>query len=801
MPDLPDGIDITNADNKMPDFPELIGVLMREDLIIFPLMIAQLQIREAATTRLIDEALSTHRMIGVLSSPTPEGDEPVFPQLPRIGSAAVIHKMLKLPDGTVNILIQGISRINFLEFTQTTPHIIARVERLESETDESVETQALAHNVADLFQRLIGLVPHFPDEWKGVVQSMSRNADHLADFVASNMNTTNESRQKLLETLSVKDRLSDLTMLLNNELQVVELSNKIQGQVQSEMSKNQREFFLRKQMDTIRQELGEDDEQAVEINELRKRLDEANLPQQAKEAAERELDRLRRMPPAAAEHTVARTYLDWLLSFPWSVSTQDNLDIHAARKILEADHYGLAKIKDRILEYLAVRKLKADMKGPIICFVGPPGVGKTSLGQSIAHALGRKFVRLSLGGIRDEAEIRGHRRTYIGALPGRIVQGLRRAGSNNPVFMLDEVDKIGQDFRGDPSSALLEVLDPEQNAAFSDHYLEVDVDLSKVMFVTTANQLSPIPPPLRDRMEILELPGYTEEEKVQIAKRHLIPRQRDAHGLTAEQIPFNLPAFRTIISGYTREAGVRNLEREMAHICRKVARKIAEGEGGPFPIGPKEVSAYLGTARFDAETAERMLDIGVVTGLAATTVGGDIIFVEATKMSGSGKLILTGQLGDVMRESAQAALSYIQSQQKKYHLEKVDFSKTDIHIHVPAGATPKEGPSAGVTLITALVSLLTERRTHSDVAMTGEITLRGKVMPIGGVKEKTLAAQRAGIRTVILPSRNKRDLEDIPETVRNKVTFVFADHVDDVLKVALEPAKKGKAAEKAEKDA
>lgn len=794
MPDSQDTIPFHTPDSQAPEFPETLGVLMREDLLIFPLMIAQLQIREASTTRLIDEALSTHRIIGVLAAPAPEGDRPALPELPRIGSAVVIHKMLKLPDGTVSILVQGVARVRFTEFLQTKPYVLARGTRLESETDDSVETQALARNVTELFQRLIGLVPQLPDEWKAVVQTMSRNPDHLSDFVAANINITNENRQKLLETLVVRERLSHLSTLLNNELEVVELSNKIQGQVQSEMSKNQREFFLRKQLETIRQELGEEDEQTAEINELQKKLEEANLPQQAKEAAAREIDRLRRMPPAAAEYTVARTYLDWLINIPWSVSTEDNLDIRRAKKILEADHYGLAKIKDRILEYLAVRKLKADMKGPIICFVGPPGVGKTSLGQSIAHALGRKFVRLSLGGIHDEAEIRGHRRTYIGALPGRIVQGLRRAGSNNPVFMLDEVDKIGQDFRGDPSSALLEVLDPEQNSAFSDHYLEVDVDLSKVMFITTANQLAPIPPPLRDRMEVLELPGYTEEEKVQIAKRHLLPRQREAHGLTAEQISFNDAAVRAIIGSYTREAGVRNLEREIANICRKVARKIAEGEKPPFAVGKKEVEEYLGPARFDSETAERMLDVGVVTGLAATTVGGDIIFVEATKMPGTGKLILTGQLGDVMRESAQAALSYVQSQQKKYHIEDVDFSKTDIHIHVPAGATPKEGPSAGVTLVTALVSLLTGRRARGDVAMTGEITLRGKVMPIGGVKEKTLAAQRAGIHTVILPARNKRDLEDIPKTVRKKVTFVFAEQIDEVLKVALEPEKRAKKA-------
>lgn len=783
----PESRDASSRPEEQQHLPGRLGVVARDDLVLFPLMVAQLQIRESYVSHLIDEALSTHRFIGFVCQHGPEGNTPPTLTLPFVGAAAVVHKMLKLPDGTVNILVQGVSRMEFTELVQDVPYPIAQARRMESEADDTVETKALTRTIVQLFQRLITIVPQLPDEWKAVVQTMSNKPDHLTDLIASNLNITIEQKQHLLETLSVRERLKSLMMMLNSELQVVELSNKIQGQVQSEMNKSQREYYLRKQLETIRQELGEEDEQTVEIKELKKRLEEAKLPEQAREAAEHELDRLRKMPPAAAEYTVARTYIDWLVSLPWTLSSQDSLDIEAARKVLDADHYGLTKVKDRILEYLAVRKLKADMKGPILCFVGPPGVGKTSLGQSIAHALGRKFFRMSLGGIRDEAEIRGHRRTYVGALPGRVIQGLRRAGTNNPVFMLDEVDKIGLDFRGDPASALLEVLDPEQNSTFSDHYLEVNFDLSKVMFITTANQLAPIPPPLRDRMEVLELPGYTEEEKLQIARRHLVPRQREAHGLTEATISFSDSALRQIIGGYTREAGVRNLEREIANICRKVARTIAEGNGGLYRIGVREVRKHLGPVRFEAEVAETMTDVGIVIGLAATAVGGDIIFVEAARMPGKGGLTLTGQLGDVMRESAQAALSYVRSQAERYGIPSKVFQDSDIHVHVPAGATPKEGPSAGVTIVTALVSLLTGRKARSDVAMTGEINLRGKVMPIGGVKEKTLAAQRAGIAMVVLPSRNRRDLEDVPETIRKKIRFVFADRIEDVLKVALEP--------------
>ncbi len=775
------------------EIPETLGLIVRHDLIMFPLMIDQLQVTEDSAKALIDAALAGDRLVGVIGVPRSKEESVEDVEFPRVATAAMIHKMLKLPDGTVTILLQGVARVRLTELIQSEPYPSARVERLDSELDDSIETKALARNVSSEFQRLISLVPQFPDDWKAVVQTMLARPDHLSDFVASNLTIDLDEKQELLETLSVSERLTILTKRLNSELEVVELANKIQSQVQKEMNRNQREFYLRKQLETIRHELGEEDQHAAETRELRERIEKANLPQHAREAAEREVERLSRMPTAAAEYSVSRTYVDWIVSLPWSTATDDNLDIRRAQNVLEADHYGLSMVKDRILEYLAVRKLKPDMKGPILCFVGPPGVGKTSLGQSIAHALGRKFIRMSLGGIRDEAEIRGHRRTYIGALPGRIIQGLRRAGSRNPLFMLDEVDKIGQDFRGDPSSALLEVLDPEQNVAFSDHYLELDFDLSQVMFITTANQLGPVPPPLRDRMEIIELAGYTVEEKIQIAKRHLLPRQREANGLKPDQIALSHKAIQRVIESYTREAGVRNLERQLGSICRKIALRYANDESGPFKVGVRDIAKHLGGPRFEAEVAERTLEAGVVTGMAATTVGGEIIFVEAARMPGKGGLQLTGQLGNVMQESARTAVSYVRSQGARLGISEEVFDRSDLHIHVPAGATPKEGPSAGVTIVTAIVSLLTGRRARSDVAMTGEITLRGRVMPIGGVKEKTLAAQRAGITKVILPKRNTRDLEDIPEAIRSKIEFIFAEHVDEVLNVALEPAAAGDA--------
>jgi len=608
----------------------------------------------------------------------------------------------------------------------------------------------------------------------------------LADLIASILNIPLEDKQTLLETLDVKARLEKANLFLTKELSVLELSSKIQSQVREGIDKSQREYFLREQLKAIQKELGEKDERTVEIEELRQRLTQAKLPPEAMKEGERELDRLAKMPPAAAEYTVSRTYLEWLIDLPWAVSTADNLDISQAQKVLDEDHYDLEKVKKRILEYLAVRKLKADMKGPILCFVGPPGTGKTSVGKSIARALGRKFIRMSLGGVRDEAEIRGHRRTYVGALPGRVIQGIRKAGSNNPVFMLDEIDKLGMDFRGDPSAALLEVLDPEQNYAFSDHYIDVAFDLSKVMFITTANILDPIPPALRDRMEVLDLPGYTEEEKLKIAKEFLVPKQLEAHGLTDTHIKFEDGAIRRLTLEYTREAGVRNLEREIANICRAVAKRVAEGQEGLAIIRAEDVPAYLGPVKFFSEVAERTSEPGVATGLAWTPTGGDILFVEATRMKGRKTFSLTGQLGEVMKESAQAALSYVRARAKALKIPEDFFDHSDIHIHVPAGAIPKDGPSAGVTMFTALTSLLTGRPVRSDVALTGEITLRGLVLPVGGIKEKVLAANRAGITTVILPKRNEKDLEEVPEEVKKRMKFHFVQRMDEVIDLALQ---------------
>jgi ATP-dependent Lon protease len=609
----------------------------------------------------------------------------------------------------------------------------------------------------------------------------------LADLIASTLNLTLEDKQAILETLGVRTRLEKVNLLLNKELSVLEMGSKIQSQVREGIDKSQKEYFLREQLKAIQKELGDKDERTVEIEELRQRIAKAKLPPEAMKEAERELDRLAKMPPSAAEYTVARTYLDWLIEIPWAVATEDNLDIRQAQKVLDEDHYDLEKVKKRILEYLSVRKLKADMKGPILCFVGPPGTGKTSVGKSIARALGRKFIRMSLGGVRDEAEVRGHRRTYVGALPGRIIQGIRKAGSNNPVFMLDEIDKLGMDFRGDPSSALLEVLDPEQNYSFSDHYLEVPFDLSKVMFITTANILDPIPAPLRDRMEVLDLPGYTEEEKLKIAKDFLVPKQVQAHGLTGENIQFTDEALRRIALEYTREAGVRNLEREIANVCRGVARRVAEGAEGLARVEGESIPSYLGPIKFFSEVAERTSEPGVATGLAWTPTGGDILFIEATRMKGRKGFSLTGQLGEVMKESAQAALSYVRVKAKALKIPENFFDGSDIHIHVPAGAIPKDGPSAGVTMFTAITSLLTGRPVRSDVAMTGEITLRGLVLPVGGIKEKVLAAKRSGITAVILPKRNEKDLEEVSEQVRKDMKFHFVQKMDEVIQIALKP--------------
>jgi ATP-dependent Lon protease len=723
-------------------------------------------------------------MIGIVAIRTKQVEEVKPEDLFNVGCAAHILKMLKMPNNSLRLLIQGTSRIRLTEFTQREPYIRAKVASLKDQGEKTTDTQALMVGVKGIFQKVVELAPNLPAE----LAIMAMNIEEpgaLADLIASTLNIPLADKQNLLETLDVKGRLERANFFLTKELAVLELGSKIQSQVREGIDKSQREYFLREQLKAIQKELGEKDERTAEIEELRQRMAQANLPPEAMKEGERELDRLAKMPPAAAEYTVSRTYLDWLIELPWSVHTEDNLDIAQAQKVLNEDHYDLEKVKKRILEYLSVRKLKADMKGPILCFVGPPGTGKTSVGKSIAKALGRKFIRISLGGVRDEAEIRGHRRTYVGALPGRIIQGVRKAGSNNPVFMLDEIDKLGMDFRGDPSAALLEVLDPEQNYAFSDHYLDVAFDLSKVMFITTANILDPIPPALRDRMEVLDLPGYTEEEKLKIAKEFLVPKQVEAHGLSEKDIQFEEEALRRIALEYTREAGVRNLEREIAHICRGVARRVAEGQGAPSIIKPDDVPSYLGPVKFFSEVAERTSEPGVATGLAWTPTGGDILFVEATRMKGRKGFSLTGQLGDVMKESAQAALSYVRAKAKALKIPEDFFDHSDIHIHVPAGAIPKDGPSAGVTMFTAITSLLTGRPVRSNVAMTGEITLRGLVLPVGGIKEKVLAARRAGITTVILPRRNEKDLEEVPEQVKKDMKFHFVQRMDEVIHLAL----------------
>jgi len=772
--------------------PEELPILPIRESVLYPKMILPFMVSQERLIKLIDAALVTNKMIGIVALRNKEATDVKPGDLHEVGCAAYILKMLKMPNNSIRLLIQGISRIRLTEFTQEEPYLRAKITTLQDYGEKTTEVQALMVGVKGIFQKFVEMAPNLPAE----LTIMAMNLDEpgvLADLIASTLNIPLEDKQDILETLEVKERLAKVNVLLNKELSVMELGSKIQSQVREGIDKTQREYFLREQLKAIQKELGEKDERTAEIEELRQRLIQAKLPPEAMKEAERELDRLAKMPPAAAEYTVARTYLDWLIDLPWAISTEDNLDITQAQKVLDEDHYDLEKVKKRILEYLAVRKLKADMKGPILCFVGPPGTGKTSLGKSIARALGRKFIRMSLGGVRDEAEIRGHRRTYVGALPGRIIQGIRKAGSNNPVFMLDEIDKLGMDFRGDPSSALLEVLDPEQNYSFSDHYLEVPFDLSKVMFITTANILDPIPPALRDRMEVLDLPGYTEEEKLGIAKDFLVPKQIEAHGLSKENIKFEDQALRRITLEYTREAGVRNMEREIANICRGVARKVAEGQKGLTVVEAESVPSFLGPAKFFSEVAERTSEPGVATGLAWTPTGGDILFIEATRMKGRKGFSLTGQLGEVMKESAQAALSYVRAKAKTLKIPENFFDSSDIHIHVPAGAIPKDGPSAGVTIFTAITSLLTGRPVRNDVAMTGEITLRGLVLAVGGIKEKILAARRAGITTVILPKRNEKDLQEVPEQVKKDMKFHFVQRMDEVIRIALKPKPNSKA--------
>ena len=781
--------DVLKSETPLPD---VVGILPLRGMVIFPQAVLPLGAGRASSVRLIEEAVPSGRIVGAVMQRDPGQDAPRLEDLHRVGTLVVIHKALKQPDGTLRVVAQGVARFRVLELVQTTPYLRARIEVLsEEQPGEDVEQEALARSVTSLFQKVVSLSPTLPDELASVTAAAGTPGG-LADLVAASLpNVGGPAKQELLETLVVKERLGKLAAILGKEAEVLELGSKIQSEVQSEMSKSQREYYLREQLKAIQKELGDADDRGLEVEALRAKIEAAGMPDEARAEALRELDRLAKMPPAAAEYTVARTYIDWLVAMPWSHETTDMVDIEAARRILDDDHEGLEKVKDRILEYLAVKKIRPGGREPILCFGGPPGVGKTSLGRSIARALGRKFHRVSLGGMRDEAEIRGHRRTYIGALPGQIVQGVRRAGSKNPVLMLDEIDKLGMDFRGDPASALLEVLDPEQNGAFRDHYLDVPFDLSRVLFITTANVMDTVPPPLRDRVEVIHLAGYTEEDKVAIAERHLVPKQAREHGLTpGGDVVFTPEALRLIARGYTREAGVRSLEREIAGVCRKVARRRAEGETQPVRVTPEAVTRFLGAPRFELEEVEARTRVpGVAVGLAWTPVGGDVLFVEASRMKGRHTLTLTGQLGDVMKESAQAALSWVRARAGILGMDPEFWEHSDIHVHVPAGAIPKDGPSAGVTMVTALVSLLTGRPVRSGVAMTGEISLSGRVLPVGGIKEKVLAAHRAGLRTVVLPRRNEKNLvEDVPTAVREVMTFHLADAVEDVLEAALEAA-------------
>ncbi len=777
-----------------PNIPNELPILPLRGTVVYPLTVQPLNVGQERSIRLVNEAAtSPSRLIGLATIKDDKVEDAGPDDVFAIGTVAIIHRLLRAPDNTVRLIVQGIDRIHIKEFVATEPYLRALVEPAPEVNEKTVQVEALMRNTIDLFRRLVGLAPHLPEE----LLMAAINVDdprQLIYMVATSLRIDLKDAQEILEFDKVEDKLSRVNALITKELEVLELGKKIQSQAQGELEKTQREYILREQLKQIKKELGEDDEHAVEAKEYEKKIAEAHMSPEAEKESKRELERMKSMPPAAAEYSVIKTYLDWLVELPWSKVTPDNLDIARARQVLDEDHYDLKNIKERLLEYLAVRKLRLERggdeesrsyKGSILCFVGPPGVGKTSLGQSIARALGRKFIRMSLGGMHDEAEIRGHRRTYIGALPGRIIQSIKRVETRNPVLMLDEVDKVGADYRGDPSSALLEVLDPAQNKTFRDHYLDVDFDLSQVIFICTANQLDPIQPALRDRMEIITLSGYTEDEKLNIARGYLVPRQVTENGLRTEEIKFEDDAIRQVARDYTREAGVRNLEREIGAVCRKVATHIAEGKPTPILITKAKVAELLGKPRFYGEVAERTTIPGVATGLAWTPVGGEILFIEATRMPGAKGFIVTGQLGDVMKESAQAALSYVRSKAKDLGLEEKFFDKTDIHLHIPEGATPKDGPSAGVTMATALASLMTNRLVKSDVAMTGEITLRGRVLPVGGIKEKVLAAHRAGLKTVILPKRNEKDLDDLPQQVRDELKFVFAEQVSDVFNAAL----------------
>ena len=779
LTDIPVGaVEGSNADDDV-QIPPTLPVLPIRETVAFPGTVMPLNVRREKCKRVLDLALAGNRLIGVFTQRSPEQEDPRLDDLHRIGTACRILKMFKLPDGTETVLVHGIARVGLEKLVTETPLLEATVHAYEETVDVTVEIEALVHNVRQAAERIIELSPNVPDDARIVLRSIEKPGG-IADFLAANLPLGVVHKQELLETFDVVHRLRKVNAALAGQLEILELSQKIQSQVRSQVDQSQREYYLREQLKAIQQELGTEDARTSEVEKLREKVREAKMPESVQKEAEREIDRVTNIPQASPEYSVAMDYIAWLCALPWQRCTEDQDDIARAQEILDADHFGLAKIKKRILEFLAVRQLKPDGRGPILCFAGPPGVGKTSLGRSIARALGRKFIRVSLGGIRDEADIRGHRRTYIGAMPGRIIQEIRKAASNNPVFMLDEVDKIGQDFRGDPASALLEVLDPEQNSTFVDHYLDVPFDLSRVLFIATANYMDEIPIPLRDRMEVIKLSGYTRREKLEIAKQYLVPRQREENGLGPAQLTFSDDVITRIIGGYTREAGVRELERKIAAVCRSRAVSIVRDEGHSATVTVENLSDDLGSVDYESEIASRTAVPGVVTGLAFTPVGGEILFVEATRMPGNANLNLTGQIGPVMRESAQAAYSILRSRAQELKIDPEQIAGQDFHIHVPAGAIPKDGPSAGAAMLTALVSLLTDRTVDPKTGMTGEITLRGSVLPIGGVKEKVLAAHRAGLTRVILPQRNAKDLQDLPDEVRDEIEFVFVKTIDDV---------------------
>ncbi|MBX3318369.1 MAG: endopeptidase La [Nitrospira sp.] len=768
------------------EVPTQLPLLPVRDIVVFPYMVLPLFVGRDMSIKAIEAALAGNRMIFLATQKALDVENPSPKDIHAIGTVGIIMRMLKLPDERIKILVQGIAKAKITKYIQTDPYYSVRIDKLadSKSTATTLEAEAVMRTVKEQIERIVSLGKVLIPDVMVVIENLEEPG-RLADMVASNLGLKVDATQAVLEISDPIQRLRQVSDILGKEIEVLSMQQKIQAQAKGEMDKTQREYFLREQLKAIQKELGELDERAEEVTEFRKRIKDAKMPEKVLKEAEKQLKRLEKMHPDTAESATVRTYLEWMVELPWSKRSKDNLELKAATKVLNDDHYDLEKVKERILEYLAVRKLKEKMKGPILCFVGPPGVGKTSLGKSIARALGREFVRISLGGVRDEAEIRGHRRTYVGALPGRLIQGMKQAGTANPVFMLDEVDKVGMDFRGDPSAALLEVLDPEQNSAFTDHYLGVPFDLTEVMFITTANLIDPILPALRDRMEIIEIPGYTEEEKLGIAQKYLIPRQLEEHGITSKHVRLTEPAIRQIISHYTREAGVRSLEREIANVMRKVAKKVAEGKNQGFPIDHSNLHKYLGVPKYVPEAELEKDEIGVATGLAWTESGGDVLYIEATVMKGKGQLTLTGHLGDVMKESAQAALSYVRSREKTLNLNPGVFNRQDLHIHVPAGAIPKDGPSAGITMATAIASAFSGTAARRDLAMTGEITLRGRVLPIGGLKEKILAAKRAKLTTVILPRRNKKDLEEIPKHLLKGIQLAFVDTMDDVMRIAL----------------